>query len=120
MTGCQRRRRAPGKKIRMIWIGLIGAVLLTALVQSGFFPVLTWDRTLNRSRITLEEGEHFYLRPLLSVNVRISYSSRDFKVARVYPNGKVEAVRPGRTVISVKINGKEHYCYVKVRRSRNK
>lgn len=68
---------------------------------------------LNKRDIIMIPGETFKLR-LQRVNTRVKFSSLDIKVAPVTPLGTVIALRPGKTFVSAKYQGKVIRCRVRV------
>lgn len=76
-------------------------------------PHLPLSQHLNKDNIVLEKGETFHL-SVLTINKRVYYSSKDFKVAYVNLNGKVFAKKPGVTFITAKVGKKKLRCKVRV------
>lgn len=68
---------------------------------------------LNKEDLYLVEGEEFKL-TVFGINKRISFESTNFRVAVVLFNGKILALRPGKTYIIAKVDGKELKCRVHV------
>ncbi|WP_343209167.1 Ig-like domain-containing protein [Anaerolentibacter hominis] len=105
------------KKCSLVIIGLFLAFLIVCTVQSKFFAVKPVTQgyfpRLNTNSVTLRVGETFRLK-VLKLNKRATFTSGDFKVARVNRSGRIKAVRKGHTVITVKVGGSKLYCRVKV------
>ncbi len=76
-------------------------------------PDLPFSLHLNKESIVLEKGETFRL-SVFSINKRVHYSSKDFKVAYVNLNGKIYAKKPGVTFITAKVGKKTLRCKVRV------
>lgn len=76
-------------------------------------PDMPFSTHLNQESIVLEKGETFRL-SVFSINKRVHYSSKDFKIAYVNLNGKIFAKKPGVTFITVKVGKKTLRCKVRV------
>lgn len=68
---------------------------------------------LTKTEYTLTIGEKCTLK-VNAKNVRVSYSTSDFKVASVNQNGTVYAKRTGVAIISAAFQGKKFQCRIKV------
>lgn len=65
---------------------------------------------LNKSKLTLSEGDSFRLKVTAPKKSQISYKSSRVKIAKVTKNGKVTAVKAGKAKVTVKVKvGKKTY-----------
>ncbi|MDF2542057.1 MAG: hypothetical protein K0S47_1775 [Herbinix sp.] len=68
---------------------------------------------LNKKKLTLAPGDSYHLK-VKGVLSFPSYKSSNPEVAKITKFGKIKALRKGRTVITVKVKGKELSCTIKV------
>jgi hypothetical protein len=116
----KRRPKSYVSYLYKIIIVVIAAVLiLRYLVQntSIFYRkdlTLPFSLHLNKQDVVLIKGEEFKL-SVYGINVRVSYSSTNFRVAGVNFNGRVMAYQTGKAFILVKVKNKDKLLKCRVR-----
>lgn len=119
---CNKKKSSPPInnifKIIIIIIAVI-IILHQIIINSSVFYrkqiILPFSLHLNRQELVLVKGEEFRLF-VYGINLRVSYSSTNFRVAGVNFNGRVNAHQPGKTIIIAKVKNKdkELKCLVRV------
>lgn len=105
-----------------LWVilGLLTLILLArVLLPYTSVSFISWIRTAStlgfqKQTFKLTIGESITLR-VNRVNVRVSYSSSNFRVAYVNKNGKVTALREGTALIYGKIGNETVVCRIRVK-----
>lgn len=89
-------------------LAVILSLILTmtfAVTSFGFSSVAVKSIKLNSSKISLQVGKTFTFKvtftPNNATNKRVSFSSKDSKIATVDKNGKINGISAGNTVITV-------------------
>lgn len=103
---------------------VLKVIMYIAIIALVFYAILSYSRfhyyrpffipfgnRLNTQELYLEVGDTSRLY-IVGLNKRVTFSSKDFKVAGVYFTGKVEARRVGTTVIDAKVDGRTVQCKV--------
>lgn len=108
------------KRIAQILILIVSFVCSYSCTESDEGPIKVESVTLNKESITLTEGESFTLSavvmPADAENKSVTWSSANTAIATVSSDGKVTAIAPGSTTITVKtVDGeKSDACSVTV------
>ena len=71
--------------------------------------------TLNKTSLTLENGESAVLTAASSTGHKVTWKSAKTSIASVSENGKVTAKKPGTTTVTAKVDGTSVNCKVTVK-----
>lgn len=99
----------------ILYLVLTSLVFYGILSRSKFYYYrpffIPFGNRLNTEELYLEVGDTSRLY-IVGINKRVTFSTKDFKVAGVYFTGKVEARRVGTTVINARVDGRTVQCKV--------
>lgn len=96
---------------KLVWKKIFTALLFTVLITStGISATLANAATIKKSGVTLTVGNSKTLKTGVSGKVT-SWRSSNKKVASVDKNGKVKAVKAGKTTITAKHSNKNSYTF---------
>ncbi len=115
---CNDERPAAFHIYKLLVIVFASILILHSLYQNSSLYYMNllnmpFSLHLNEEDLYLIEGEEFKL-TVFGINKRVSFKSTNFRVAAVLFNGKILALRPGKTYIIAKVDGKELKCRVHV------
>ncbi len=107
-----------GNLLKIILVAIITVMMLRFVITNTSlyfrdYPDLPFSRHLNKKNLILVKGEEYKL-SVFGINVRVTYSSTNFRVAGVSFNGKIRAYRTGKAIIIAKTGKKELKCLVRV------